>query len=93
MPPDSSTARRYWRANLRLIVIMLTIWAGVSYGLGYLLAIPLNGINVGYVPLPFWMVQQGAIIIFVLLIFVYARVMDKIDAKFGLAEETEESPR
>lgn len=93
MPPDPSTARRYWRANLRLIAILLAIWAGVAYGLGYLLALPLNGITVGRVPLPFWVVQQGAIIVFVLLIFVYARAMDRIDAKFDLAEETEESPQ
>jgi putative solute:sodium symporter small subunit len=83
-------ASGYWRANIRLISILLAIWAFVSYGAGYLLAGPLNTLTVGNVPLPFWMVQQGAIVIFVVLIFVYAKVMDKIDKKFECSQNTKE---
>ncbi|WP_129627322.1 DUF4212 domain-containing protein [Candidatus Oscillochloris fontis] len=76
----------YWKANISLIGILLAIWAIVSFGLGYLLANPLNGIMIGNVPFPFWMAQQGAIITFVILIFAYAKIMDGIDAKFDVNE-------
>ncbi|EFO79631.1 hypothetical protein OSCT_2495 [Oscillochloris trichoides DG-6] len=76
----------YWKANISLIGILMAIWAFVSFGLGYLLANPLNGIHIGNVPLPFWMAQQGAIIVFVILIFTYAKLMDGIDAKFDVNE-------
>lgn len=79
-------ARGYWRANIRLILTLLAIWALVSYGVGYILAGALQGVNIGAVPFPFWMVQQGAIIVFVILIFVYARVMDRIDSEYGVSE-------
>ncbi|NTV62983.1 MAG: DUF4212 domain-containing protein [Oscillochloris sp.] len=85
-------ARAYWRANLQLIGILLAIWAGTSYVMGYLLAEPLSGLTIGQVPIPFWIVQQGAIMMFVLLTFVYAYRMDRIDQAFGVSEETEETP-
>lgn len=83
---DEERAVGYWKANITLIGILLAIWAVVSYGLGYLLAGPLNGVNIGGVPFPFWMVQQGAIIVFVIEIFVYAKLMDGIDQKFDVHE-------
>ncbi|WP_167857475.1 DUF4212 domain-containing protein [Candidatus Chloroploca mongolica] len=76
----------YWKANLRLITILLGIWAFVSYVAGYLMAGMLSGINLGQVPLSFWIVQQGAIITFVVLIFVYAVVMDRYDQRFNVHE-------
>ena len=75
---------RYWRANLRVMAILLSIWFVVSYGLGILLVEPLNRIRVGGFPLGFWFAQQGAIYVFVALTFVYARWMDRIDARFGV---------
>lgn len=69
----------YWRQNKRLIIVLLAIWAAVSLGAGILLVGPLNSITLGSIPLGFWMAQQGAIYVFVILIFVYARRMDKID--------------
>ena len=50
---------RYWRANLRILVILLSIWFGVSFGLGILLVEPLNRIHIGGFPLGFWFAQQG----------------------------------
>ncbi|NNJ10438.1 DUF4212 domain-containing protein [Chloroflexales bacterium ZM16-3] len=83
---DEERAIGYWKANIQLIGILLAIWAFVSFGLGYLLAGPLGGVNIGGVPFPFWMVQQGAIIVFVIEIFVYAVLMDGIDKKFDVHE-------
>jgi len=74
----------YWRENLRVMAILLTIWFVVSYGLGILFVEPLNRIHIGGFPLGFWFAQQGAIYVFVVLIFVYARWMDRIDARFGV---------
>ena len=78
--------RAYWRANLRLIGVLLTIWALVSYVFGILLVDQLNAWKIGDLPLGFWIAQQGAIYVFVLLIFIYAWRMDKLDRKHGVDE-------
>ncbi len=74
--------RAYWRANTKLIRNLLIIWALASLVCGILLVPLLNNIQIGNVPLGFWMAQQGAIFIFVILIFVYAIAMDKLDRKY-----------
>ena len=74
----------YWRANLRVMAILLSIWFFASFGLGILFVEPLNAFSIGGFPLGFWFSQQGSIYIFVALIFVYARWMDRIDARFGV---------
>ena len=78
--------RAYWRANLRLIGVLLTIWALVSFVFGILLVEQLNAWKIGNLPLGFWFAQQGAIYVFVLLIFIYAWRMDKLDRKYGVEE-------
>jgi putative solute:sodium symporter small subunit len=78
--------RAYWRANVRLIGILLACWAAVSYGCGILFVEQLNRFTIGHLPLGFWFAQQGSIYLFVVLIFVYAWVMDRLDRKHGLAE-------
>ena len=75
--------RIYWRANVRLIRNLLIVWVFVSLGCGILLIPLLNAINLGNLPLGFWMAQQGSIFTFVILIFVYAVQMDKLDRKYG----------
>jgi putative solute:sodium symporter small subunit len=74
-----SNRRAYWRANITLIRNLLIVWAVVSIGCSILLVQPLNGIQIGSLPLGFWMAQQGSILIFVALIFIYAIRMDKLD--------------
>lgn len=74
--------RAYWRANLALIRNLLLVWGAVSLGCGILLVQPLNTLQMGKVPLGFWMAQQGSIFTFVILIFIYARQMDKLDRDF-----------
>jgi putative solute:sodium symporter small subunit len=84
--PDRSAAA-YWRANKRLIAALLAVWALVSYGFAILLARPLNEVRVGALPAGFWWAQQGSMVVFVLLIFVYAWVMDRLDEKYDVHEE------
>jgi putative solute:sodium symporter small subunit len=77
----------YWKANLRLLVILLVIWFVVSFGFGIILAEPLNAIRVGGVGLGFWFAQQGSIYVFVALIFVYVWRMNKLDREFDVHED------
>ncbi len=69
----------YWRRNLRLMMILLAIWAVVSLVLSIILVNALNEVTFAGWPLGFWMAQQGAIFTFVVLIFVYAKTMDRYD--------------
>jgi putative solute:sodium symporter small subunit len=77
----------YWKANLRLLAILLTIWFVVSFGFGILLAQPLNAFSIGGYPLGFWFAQQGAIYTFIILIFIYAWRMNVLDRKFDVHED------
>ncbi|SES71824.1 MULTISPECIES: DUF4212 domain-containing protein [Marinobacter] len=87
MSDASSNAVLYWKANLRLILGCLIVWALVSYGFAILLRPLLAGIPVGGTDLGFWFAQQGSILTFIALIFFYAWRMNKLDQQFGLAEE------
>jgi putative solute:sodium symporter small subunit len=77
----------YWKKNLKYLGILLTIWFVVSYGLGILLAPALNEIQVAGFKLGFWFAQQGAIYTFVILIFVYVYLMNKLDKEFNVQED------
>ncbi|KYC43024.1 hypothetical protein WA1_13045 [Scytonema hofmannii PCC 7110] len=81
---DKEKSRAYWRANTALIRNLLIVWASVSLGFSILLVQPLNTIRFFGVPFGFWMAQQGSILIFVLLIFIYAFQMDKLDRKYNI---------
>lgn len=80
-------SRGYWRANVRLQAILLSVWAIVGYVLSILLAERLNEIEIGGFPLGFWFAQQGSIVVFVALIFIYAWRMDHIDHEYDVHEE------
>jgi putative solute:sodium symporter small subunit len=87
---ESTTDRHhaYWRANLRLIGKLLSVWFVVSYCAGILFVEPLNSFTVPGTsfPLGFWFAQQGAIYVFVVLIFIYAHKMNRMDDEFGVGE-------
>ncbi len=83
MSEKQAKASAYWKENLRYLVILLTIWFAVSYGAGIIFKDALNNIRVGGFKLGFWFAQQGAIYVFVVLIFVYVRLMNKLDKKYG----------
>jgi putative solute:sodium symporter small subunit len=72
----------YWRVNLRVMAVLLAIWAVVSYGCGILFVEQLNRFHLGGFPVGFWFAQQGSIYVFVVLILVYAKWMDRIDQRF-----------
>ncbi|PQO46946.1 DUF4212 domain-containing protein [Blastopirellula marina] len=76
----------YWRANLVVIVIMMLIWAVVSFGCSVFFVEPLNAWHVGSLPLGFWFGHQGAMYVFVVLVFAYALIMDQLDKKYGVKE-------
>ncbi|MEY8020869.1 DUF4212 domain-containing protein [Muriicola sp. SD30] len=83
MDNQQKKAKAYWNENLRYLVILLSIWFVVSFVAGILLKDWLNAIKIGGFGLGFWFAQQGAIYVFVILIFVYVRLMNKLDKKYG----------
>jgi len=79
----------YWRRNVRYLLVLLSIWFVVSYGFGIVLADALNQFRIpgtGF-KLGFWIAQQGSIYTFVILIFVYVWLMNRLDRDFGVSEE------
>ena len=85
MTPENRAA--YWKANLRLVFACLIVWFVVSYGFGIVLRPVLDTIPVGGVGLGFWFAQQGSMYVFLILIFVYAAQMNKLDRKFNVQED------
>ena len=83
---EKASSDAYWKANVRIILISLVIWFVCSFGLGILLRPPLMGISIGGADLGFWMAQNGSIYIFIVLIFVYAKMMNKLDRDHGVEE-------
>lgn len=86
MSEKQKHASAYWKENVRYLFILLAIWFAVSYGAGILFKDALDGIRLGGFKLGFWFAQQGAIYVFVILIFVYIRLMNKLDKKYGFDE-------
>ncbi|MEJ5338428.1 MAG: DUF4212 domain-containing protein [Aquificaceae bacterium] len=76
----------YWRENRNLMILVLLIWALVSYGAA-LISGWLNKVVIFGFPLGYYMGSQGALIVFLLLIIFYAKSMDKVDRKYGVEEE------
>lgn len=74
----------YWKKNRRLIAVLLGIWALVSYGFAILFP---GEYRIGQLPAGFWWAQQGSMFVFVLLILVYAWLMDRMDREFDVHEE------
>ena len=84
MTPEQQAA--YWRRNLTYIAALLAVWAAVSYGAAILLADLLDRIRFFGFPLGFWFATQGSILTFVVLVFVYVKLMNDLDRKFGVYE-------
>lgn len=85
-PLDEPDYREYWRRNLRLIGILFAAWFAVSFLAAILLAEPLYEVPLGNVPLSFWFAQQGSIIAFVIIIWIYVWRMNKLDREFGVED-------
>jgi putative solute:sodium symporter small subunit len=82
---------RYWRSNLQWMLALLLVWALVGPGLSILFVETLNQFRLGGFPLGFWFAQQGSILVFVLLIGVYAVVMNRLDERHRRDRAEEES--
>ncbi|MBX2859176.1 MAG: DUF4212 domain-containing protein [Cellvibrionaceae bacterium] len=83
MSENNKNLGGYWQENLKLIFSLLIVWFVVSFGCGIILVDVLNEIRIGGYKLGFWFAQQGAIYTFVVLIFVYASKMKKLDQKYN----------
>ncbi|MFQ5350979.1 MAG: DUF4212 domain-containing protein [Thermoanaerobaculia bacterium] len=79
-PRIAAAVHRYWRRNLRIMAVLLAVWALAGLGCGVLLADWLNQFRIGGFPLGFWFAQQGSILIFVVLILVYGLALNRLDA-------------
>ena len=84
---EEKDLKGYWKKNLTYLGILLSIWFIASYGFGIFLAPWLDEISLGGFKLGFWFAQQGSIYVFVILIFVYVSLMNKLDNEYGLSEE------
>lgn len=87
---DPKQRRAYWRRNLTYLAILLSIWAAVSFGAGIFLVDWLDQYRLGGFKLGFWFSQQGSIYVFVVLIFVYVFLMNRLDRKFDVEDREEE---
>ncbi len=84
---ETASARAYWRANLAVIGILLSVWFTVSFGFGILFVEQLNAITFFGFKLGFWWAQQGSIFVFVALIITYVVWMHRIDQRFGVSDD------
>ena len=79
--------RQYWRTNLKYLASLLAIWFLVSYGFGIVFVNQLDTIRIGGFKLGFWFAQQGSIYVFIGLIFVYVKLMNRLDRRHGVDEK------
>lgn len=70
---------RYWKKNVIITAVLLIVWASVGLGAGILFADSLSAYHLGGYPLGFWFAQQGSILVFLLLILVYALLLNRLD--------------
>ncbi|MFK7787878.1 MAG: DUF4212 domain-containing protein [Phycisphaeraceae bacterium] len=78
---EAEALKRYWRANVTIMSVLLTIWAIVGLGCGILFADVLNQFKLGGYPVGFWFAQQGSIMVFVLIILTYCILLNRLDNK------------
>lgn len=91
--PVSDCKREYWRKNLHYLAVLLTIWFLVSYGCGILFVDELDRLRLGGFKLGFCFAQQGSIYVFVALIFVYVKLMNRLDRRHNVDERPDERDR
>jgi putative solute:sodium symporter small subunit len=85
--PEQDLKKKYWKKNLQYLAVLLGIWFIVSYGFSILLVDLLDKIKICGFKLGFWFSQQGSIFVFVILIFIYVRLMNKLDKKYHVEEK------
>ena len=80
----SDSAQTYWKSNIKIVSILLSIWFFISFGCGILFVDFLDQFRLGGFKLGFWIAQQGSIFVFVVLIYAYIYLMDKLDNEYNL---------
>ncbi|MBV1877828.1 MAG: DUF4212 domain-containing protein [Pseudomonadales bacterium] len=83
----AENADLYWRANVRLMLSLLSVWFLVSFVCGILLVDFLDQFHIFGFRLGFWFAHQGSILFFILLIFIYVWGMNRIDKQFDVYED------
>ena len=83
---NQKKAKEYWKANVFLFIKLLIVWFVISFGCGILFVEQLNLIEINGVKLGFFMAQQGAIYLFIILIIIYIKKMSQIDKKYDVSE-------
>ena len=81
---QKDSVQKYWHHNIKIISILLFFWFAVSFGCGILFAEQLNRIKIGGFKLGFWFAQQGSIFSFVIIIFTYIYIMNRLDKKYKI---------
>jgi putative solute:sodium symporter small subunit len=96
---SDKNAYAYWKSNIRIVLSLLSVWFFISFVCGILLVDVLDNIRIGGFKLGFWIAQQGSIIVFVVLVYVYIYLMDKLDDEYqsrtrqdAAADKPEEQP-
>ena len=79
-------AKTYWKKNITYVIVLLAIWFLVSYCCAIFWKSDLDQLRIGGIKLGFWIAQQGSIYIFVVLIFVYVWLMNRLDKEHGIYE-------
>ena len=80
----SDSAQTYWKSNIKIVLVLLSIWFFISFGCGILFVDFLDQFRFGGFKLGFWIAQQGSIFVFVVLIYAYIYLMDKLDSEYNL---------
>ncbi len=80
---SDKNAHSYWKSNIKIVSSLLVVWFIISFGCGILFVDALDNIRFGGFKLGFWIAQQGAIFVFVILIYIYIHLMDKLDDKYN----------
>ncbi len=83
---NKEQAESYWKENLKIMLKLLAVWFVVSYGCGILFIEELNQITFMGFKLGFWFAQQGAMYVFIALIFIYVKQMNNLDKKYNVEE-------
>jgi len=81
------TDKDYWKANIKLLTVLLSIWLVIWFGFGIILSDFLDQFSIGGFKLGFWFAQQGSIYGFVILIFVYVYAMKRLEKKLDQKEK------
>ena len=81
---SDNSAQSYWKSNIRIVLSLLADWIFISFGCGIYLLDVLDNFRIGGFKVGFWIAQQGSIFVFVVLIFVYIHLMDKLDDRYNL---------